>query len=160
MQPTQMEEYQMKAASEKEQPALSREEQIAIEKYKLLFELWMSENPIKTTKLQTLMATNSILASVFFLVGQPFCFWIAWVCLFFSKVWVLSNGRAVSFQHHWRSQMEDLRKEHSQNAVLQIHSVEIKPPIWGRVPSKYYLLGTPIATAITWLAVIVYLLLV
>jgi hypothetical protein len=43
--------------------------------------------------------------------------------------------------------------------MFQIHSAEIKPPVWGSVSSKYYLLGTPFVTSITWLAVIVYLLL-
>jgi len=136
---------------------LSHEEQLAMEKYKLLFDLWMSENPVKTTKLQMLMATNSILASAFFLAGQPI--WIALIGFAFSMVWVLSIGRAVSFQHHWRAQMEDLRKQYSENPMFQIHSVEIKPPVWGSVSSKYYLLGTPFVASITWLAVIVYLLL-
>ena len=34
--------------------ALDREEQLAVDRYKLLFDLWMSENPIKTNKLQML----------------------------------------------------------------------------------------------------------
>jgi len=137
---------------------LDREEQLAVEKYKLLFDLWMSENPVKTSKLQMLMATNSILVSAFFLVGQPL--WIALVGFFFSVVWILSLGRTTSFQQHWRLQMEDLRKEYSGNTLFQIHSVEIKPAVWGRVSSRYYTLGTPIATAISWLAVILYFLLV
>ena len=132
----------------------SRDEQRAVEKYKLLFDLWMSENLVKTTKLQMLMATNSILVSAFFLVGQPI--WIALVGFAFSMVWVFSIGRAVSFQHHWRAQMEDLRKQYSENPIFQIHSVKIKPPIWGSVSSKYYLLGTPFVASFTWLAVIIY----
>jgi hypothetical protein len=135
----------------------SRDEQRAVEKYKLLFDLWMSENPVKTTKLQMLMATNSILVSAFFVVGQPI--WIALVGFAFSMVWVFSIGRAVSFQHHWRTQMEDLRKQYSENPIFQIHSVKIKPPIWGSVSSKYYLLGTPLAASFAWLVVIIYLLL-
>lgn len=131
---------------------------VAIEKYKLLLDLWKSENPIKTNKLQMLMATNSILLSAFFLTEHTFG--IALVGFVFSLVWVLSIGRTVSYQHHWYSQMEDLRKKYTGNTMFQIHSVEVKPPVWGRVSSRYYLLGTPFSTAISWLAVMLYILLV
>jgi hypothetical protein len=137
--------------------ALDREEQLAVDKYKLLFDLWMSENPIKTNKLQMLMATNSILVSVFFLTED--IFWIALVGFFFSLVWVFSIGRTVSFQHHWQSQMELLRQEYSGNIIFQTHSAKISPPAWGRVSSRYYLLGTPMATVVGWLAVMLYILL-
>jgi hypothetical protein len=136
---------------------LDREEQLAVEKYKLLFELWMSENPIKTSKLQVLLATNSILVSAFFLAGRVV--WIALVGFLFSAVWILSIGRTTSFQQHWRLQMEDIRKKYGDNPMFEIHSVKIKPPVWGRVSSRYYLLGTPIAMAIAWLIVILYVLL-
>jgi len=137
---------------------MDREEQLAVEKYKLLLELWMSENPVKTSKLEVLIATNSILVSAFFLANHTV--WIALAGFFFSAIWILSIGRTLSFQQHWRSQMESLRKEYSDNAMFQIHSVEIRPSVWGRVPSKYYLLGAPIALSVAWLAVVLYLLLV
>lgn len=136
---------------------VDKEEQLAIEKYKLLYDLWKSENPIKTNKLQMLMATNSILVSVFFLTEH--IFGIAFVGFFFSLVWVLSIGRTVSYQQHWRSQMEDLRQKYSDNPMFQIHSGKIKHAPWGRVSSRYYLLGTPIATAIAWLAAMLYIIL-
>lgn len=134
------------------------EEKLAIEKYKLLFDLWKSENPIKTNKLQVLIATNSILVSVFFLMKHTI--WIPLVGFAFSLIWIFSIGRTVSYQHHWYSQMENLRKKYSGNIVFQIHSVKAKSPIWGRVPSRYYLLGTPFATTISWLAVVLYILLI
>jgi len=59
---------------------METEEQLAIEKYKLLFDLWMSGNPVKTSKLEMLMVTNSILVSAFFLAGQPS--WLALVSCF------------------------------------------------------------------------------
>ncbi len=137
---------------------LDKKEQLAVEKYKLLLELWMSENPVKTSKLEVLLATNSILVSAFFLANHTV--WIALVGFFFSAIWVLSIGRTWSFQQHWRSQMEDLRKEYSGNTMFQIHSAEIKPSIWGRVPSKYYLLGAPITLSVAWLIVVLYVLIV
>lgn len=137
---------------------IDKEEQLAVEKYKILFDLWKSENPIKTNKLQMLMATNSILVSVFFLTEHNLG--IALVGFLFSLIWLLSIGRTVSYQHHWYSQMEDLRQKYRNNTMFQIHSVEIKPAAWGRVSSRYYLLGTPIATAIAWLTAMLYILLV
>lgn len=134
------------------------EEQLAVDKYKLLFDLWKSENPVKTSKLQMLMATNSILVSAFFLTQRTF--WIPAVGFLFSIVWVLSIGRTITYQRHWQSQMEELRKKYSGNFMFQLHNAEIKGPIWGRVPSRYYLLGTPTATGIGWLAIMLYILFV
>jgi len=139
--------------------SLDVEERIATEKYKLLFDLWMSENSVKTNKLQMLMATNAILVSALALAQRP-VLWIALAGLVFSLVWVLSIGRTVSYQQHWATQMEELRRQHSSNAMFQIHSTKTRLPIWGRVSSKYYLLGTPIATSIAWGTVILYDLLV
>lgn len=136
---------------------LGIEEQLAIEKYKLLFELWMSENPIKTNKLQMLMATNSVLASAFFLADRTA--WIALVGFLFSTVWVLSIGRTTSYQRHWAQQLEEIRTMYVENPMFDIHSAEIDPPVWGSVSSRYYLVGTPIAAAIAWLVVMLYSLL-
>ena len=40
-----------------------------LESYKMLLQLWMGENPIKTTKLQILLAVNAILTSAVQLAG-------------------------------------------------------------------------------------------
>ena len=131
------------------------ENNLAIEKYKLLLKLWMSENPIKTNKLQVLMMTNSILVSSFILVSNNL--WIAVAGFIFSSVWILSIGRTVIYQKHWQSQMEILRKEHADNTIFQIHHVNIGPTSWwGTISSKHYLVGTPIVTSIAWLTVILY----
>ncbi|MFZ3059965.1 MAG: hypothetical protein WA102_09550 [Candidatus Methanoperedens sp.] len=127
------------------------DEQLTTDKYKLILDLWKSENSIKTSKLQVLLATNSILVSAFFLTGRSI--WIAFVGFIFSIVWILSIGRTISYQQHWHSLLEDIRKKYSSNIIFQIHSAEIKPSVWGRISSKYYLLGTPIATATGWLVV-------
>ena len=129
------------------------EEKAAEDEYRLLLDLWKSENSIKTTKLQVLLATNAILASAFFLSGQVI--WIALVGSIFSAIWLFSIGRTVSYQEHWQSMLENIRKNHSSNHMFQIHSTKFKPAIWGRIPSKYYLLGTPIGAAIVWLAVFI-----
>ncbi|MCK5627870.1 hypothetical protein KAI12_00245 [Candidatus Bathyarchaeota archaeon] len=126
-----------------------RDEKLVVDKYKIVFDLWKSENSIKTSKLQVLLATNAILVSAFFLTEQSI--WIALVGFIFSFVWILSIGRTIGYQQHWKSMLEDIRKKDPNNQLFQIHSAKAKVPIWGRVPSKYYLLGTPIATTIAWL---------
>lgn len=141
---------------EKQVKKTENDEQLAIEKYKLLFDLWMSENPIKTNKLQMLLATNSILISAFFLVNQTI--WIALVGMFFSLVWVLSIGRTVEYQRHWKTQMDVLRKNYTDNTMFQTHSTKIKPSLLGKISSRYYLLGTPVAMSIGWFFVILYIL--
>jgi hypothetical protein len=141
---------------EERMETLDRDEQLAIETYKLLNNLWMCENPVKTSKLQMLMATNSILVSAFFLAGQTV--WIAVVGFLFSIVWTMSIGRTTSFQRHWQLQMDDIRKKYENNPIFEIHSVKIRPPIWGRLSSRYYLLGTPIFISLAWLLVVLYIL--
>jgi hypothetical protein len=137
--------------------AYEREEQIAVEKYRLLLDLWKSENLSKTNQLQMLMAANSLLVLGFFLAGQSF--WIALVGFLFSLVWILSLGHTIYLQTHWRAQMEVLRERCAGNALFQIQSAELKPSVWGKVPSRYYILGTPIVATTAWLVVLLYLLL-
>jgi hypothetical protein len=133
------------------------EEQLALEKYRLLVELWMSENPVKTNKLQMLMATNSLLVSAYFL-AEP-TVWIALVGFVFSLVWVFSIGSTLTYQRHWKSQMEQIRAQYPDITVFQIHSEKVETPAWGGISSRYYTLGTPIATAAGWLSVMAYILL-
>lgn len=128
-------------------------EKLLADKYKIVFDLWKSENSIKTSKLQVLLATNSILVSAFFLAGQSI--WIALVGFVFSLVWIMSIGRTVSYQQHWKSMLEDIRTQYSSNPIFQIHSTKAKVAFWGKVPSKYYLLGTPIGATIAWLITLI-----
>ena len=137
------------------QPMASKDdEKLAVDEYRLIFDLWKSENSIKTTKLQVLLATNAILVSAFFLSGRVI--WIALAGFAFSMVWIFSIGRTISYQEHWQSLLEDMMKRYESTHMFQIHKVKIKPPIWGRIPSKYYLLGTPITAALCWLIVFIY----
>jgi len=133
------------------------EEELAVEKYRLFLNLWKSENPIKTIKFQMLMVTNALLVVGFFSTERSF--WIPLVGFAFSFIWTLSIGRTVGYQHHWHSQLEDIRRTHPRNAIFQIHSARVSPPVWGRVSSKYYLLGTPALATISWLGVVLYIIL-
>ena len=134
--------------------AHEHEELMAVEKYKLLLDLWKSENRNNTNQLLMLMATNSLLVLGFFLSGKTP--WIALIGCIFSFVWILSLGHTISSQRRWQAQMEVLRKRCAQYALFQIHTAESKSSIWGKVPSINYLLGTPIVASIAWLIVLLY----
>lgn len=129
-------------------------ERVATEKYKLLFQLWTCENPVKTGKLQTLMLVNSILVPAFVLTKESFS--IAVVGFLFSTIWIFSLGRTLNFQNHWLYQMEELRRQHPNNPILGIHSRDKKFNIWGKIPSRYFLLGSAVGSAIAWLAAMLY----
>lgn len=124
---------------------------MAVEKYKLLLDLWKSENPVKTTKLQVLILVNSILVSVFLLTSS---FWIALAGMLFALVWILSIGRTVSYQRHWKNEMDKLQKGHSDNIVFRIHDAPAAHRLWGRVPSAYYTIGAAVAAALIWFVVL------
>jgi hypothetical protein len=129
-----------------------QEELMAVEKYKLLLDLWESVNRNNTNQLQMLMATNSLLVLAFFLAGRTS--WIALVACIFSLIWILSLGHTVSLQRNLWAQMEALRERCAHYALFQIHSAEARLSIWDKVPSQYYLLGTPIVATIAWLVVL------
>jgi len=128
------------------------------EKYRMLNDLWMSENSVKTNKLQVLLATNAILVSAMSLAEQPII-WIAIAGCVFSTVWVFSLGRTVEYQKHWSEQMKKIEEDNKDNLIFTIHSTRPKTKIWGRISSNKYLIGTPIGTAIAWFGVIIYTLL-
>ena len=70
------------------------------EAFAMLLDLWKSENPIKTTKLQVLLAVNGILLSVAQLngglVSENLPIFLAGFVL--CLVWTLSIGRTCLFQ--------------------------------------------------------------
>jgi hypothetical protein len=52
-----------------------------------------------------------------------------------------------------------VRKEYPENTLFQIHKAEFHAPIVGSLSSRYYLIGTPVVTALAWVAVLLYTLL-
>ena len=72
--------------------------------YKSLLDLWAKENPIKTTKLQVLLAVNALLVSTVNISGGINAKqW--YVCLAgaaFSLIWMFSIGRTSLFQDVWQ----------------------------------------------------------
>ena len=74
-------------------PMTEQERQVELDyqTYKSLLDLWARENPIKTTKLQTLLAVNALLVSAVNISGGQWYVYLAGAI--FSFIWMFSIGR-------------------------------------------------------------------
>ena len=131
-----------------------------LQAYNTLLTLWQSENPIKTIKLQFLLATNAVLIGFFTLADQnTLLLSVAGAMLNF--IWILSIGRTSLFQKAWKNKLDVMAQRHADDArfqILDIKNAEAKAPAWlkllGGVSSKYYLMGAPVGLMLAWIAVI------
>lgn len=130
--------------------------------YKSYLDLWKSENPIKTNKLQVLLVVNGLLVSAVQIAGgfQPKNWFLFLAASVFSFIWVLSIGRTSLFQKLWLLKVNELaaKPEHADDPrfrILDTSDVEKDAPGWlralGGVSSKYYLLGAPLLFSLVWL---------
>ena len=134
-------------------------------RYELTLRLSESENPIKTLKLQALLLTNAILLPSFFALlralgpGPAAC--VGLLALASDGVWVFSIGRTVAYQRLRKFQLESIRAEDLQDPLLALHAPQRTGalPWWGRMPSSWYLVGTPIGLTASWAALLVWLVL-
>jgi hypothetical protein len=132
--------------------------------YQTLLDMWSKENPIKTTKLQVLLAVNALLVSAVQISGgiNRSKWYVYLAGAVFSLIWMFSIGRTALFQDVWQIKIADLRKKHPDDPRFSILESEAerkraKPMmrLFGAIPSKYYLLLSPLALAVAWLAVLV-----
>lgn len=139
------------------------------EAYKTYLELWKSENPIKTNKLQVLLVVNGLLVSAMQIAGgfktDNWFLFLAGAA--FSFIWLLSIGRTSLFQKVWQIKCKSIaeKEEYKDDPRFQAfntESEERKAPAWlrsvGSVSSKYYLLGAPLLFSLIWLASLLYVL--
>lgn len=134
--------------------------EIDLQTYNTLLGLWQSENPIKTIKLQFLLATNAILLGFLFIGGgfiAPHLYLPVGACVL-NIIWMLSIGRTSLFQKAWKNKLDVIAQQYPDDArfqILHIRSAEAQAPAWlrvlGGVSSKYYLLGAPCLFATAWL---------
>jgi hypothetical protein len=147
--------------TEEQVPHTTRSESdLAFERYRVLLDLWAKENPIKTTKLQVLLAVNALLVSGVGLGDGGFSRdkWFIYVAgCAFSLVWTFSIGRTSLFQEAWNRKLQDIAREHQDDPRFSIHDTRKEcstaPPllrVLGGVPSKWYLLFAPVAFAAVW----------
>ncbi len=132
--------------------------------YKILLDLWAKENPIKTAKLQVLLAVNALLVSAVnlsggitrerwyvYLAGAVFCF-----------IWMFSIGRTALFQDVWQLKLQELRARYPDDPRFSIldtgeYQQRARPimRVFGAVSSRWYLLFSPLLFGIAWLAVLI-----
>ena len=131
--------------------------------YQSLLDLWARENPIKTTKLQMLLAVNALLVSALNVSGGiARGRWFLYLAgTLFSFIWVFSIGRTSLFQDVWQIKIADLRKRHPDDPRFSILETDearrrARPLLrgFGAISSKWYLLFAPLAFALAWLVVL------
>lgn len=143
-------------------PTLERD----YETYKTLLGMWGSENPIKTNKLQVLLAVNALLVSAISISGgftRDQWFLYAAGALF-SFIWTFSIGRTALFQSVWQAKAKELRDKYPNDPRFQIletdaYEKSAKPMlrVLGGISSRYYLLYSPFCFGLIWLALLVFI---
>lgn len=130
-----------------------------LQSYNTLLTLWQSENPIKTIKLQFLLATNAGLFG-FLALAENNTTLLAASGVVLNLIWLLSIGRTSLFQKAWKNKLDEIALRHVDDArfqILDIKTAEANAPAWlrfiGGVSSKYYLLGAPAGLALIWLII-------
>lgn len=127
--------------------------------YNKVLELWQAENPIKTIKLQFLLATNAGLVGFLSLSsGSAAMLAVAGVVL--NIIWTLSIARTSLFQKAWKNKLDEIALRHLTDArfqILNIKEATASAPAWlrilGGVSSHYYLIGAPVGLAFAWLLI-------
>ncbi|MEX2146146.1 MAG: hypothetical protein WED01_03945 [Candidatus Rokuibacteriota bacterium] len=134
------------------------------ETYRALLDLWSRENPIKTTKLQMLLAVNALLVSVAsYTSTQAVPRWYLYMAgAAFCLIWTFSIGRTSLFQDVWQIKIADIRRRHPDDprfAILETDDAlrRARPLLraFGALPSKWYLLFSPLLFAVAWLIALV-----
>jgi len=90
--------------------------------YKVLLDLWSKENPIKTTKLQILLAVNGLLASAVNISGGVSgSKWYVYIAAaVFCLIGMFSIGRTVLFQDIWQHTLQELQSRYPNDSRFSI----------------------------------------
>ncbi len=138
----------------------NRQRERDLQRYHQLLDLWQAENPIKTIKLQFLLASNALLLGFMQLSGglvasnRPLMLGGFVLCL----LWTLSIGRTALFQKAWKIRLDEISRRYPDDELFQLldqRQALMQAPAWlrllGGVSAKYYLLGAPLGMALAWL---------
>jgi len=136
-----------------------------LEAYNTLLDLWSKENPIKTTKLQVLLAVNGLLVSAISVSGGfKADKWFVYLAgAIFSFIWTFSIGRTALFQNAWETKLKAIRDRYASDPrfhILDSTDVRNRAPlllrVFGAISSKWYLLFSPFVFGLAWLAILIY----
>jgi len=153
----------MDEAVEDRKPS-AEDEQRDFDTYKMVVDLWSRENPIKTAKLQVLLAVNALLVSALNFSGglRPENWHIYIAATVFNLVWTFSIGRTCLFQDVWQIKAGEFLKRYPNDRRFSLletaaEQKQVRPLMrrFGFVPSKYYLLFTPFGFTVIWLLTLV-----
>ncbi|MBI4520073.1 MAG: hypothetical protein HY701_04510 [Gemmatimonadetes bacterium] len=132
-----------------------------LDAYKLILDLWKSENPIKTNKLQVLLAVNALLVSGLQISGDVIAAenWPVYAAgAVFSVIWTLSIGRTSLYQEIWQIKLRQLQARHEGDPRFQVLDTSAEKPAapillrcFGAVSSRWYLVFSPFGFAVAWL---------
>lgn len=134
------------------------------ETYKTLLGMWGSENPIKTNKLQVLLAVNALLVSAISISGGfTHDKWPLYAAgALFNLIWTFSIGRTALFQSVWQMKVKELSDRYPEDPRFQVletdeYEKKAKPllRILGGISSRYYLLYSPFGFALVWIAILI-----
>ena len=139
----------------------SEDVQRDLDAYGRLVDLWAQENPIKTNKLQVLLAVNGLLVIGLQINGgfvqHNWAIYVAGAV--FSAIWTFSIGRTVLFQKVWQRKIHAIMVKHRGDQRFAVLDTEADEQairgvarVFGSVSSKYYLLWSPAVFTIVWLA--------
>lgn len=135
-----------------------------LDAYGRLVDLWAQENPIKTNKLQVLLAVNGLLVTGLQINGgfvrHNWAFYVSGAI--FSTIWTFSIGRTVLFQKVWQRKIEAIKARHSGDQRFTVLDTDADEKaiggvarVFGSVSSKYYLLWSPAVFTVVWLVALV-----
>jgi hypothetical protein len=75
-----------------------------------------------------------------------------------NLIWTLSIGRTSLFQKAWKNKLDSIAQRYPDDQrfqILDLSKAESEAPSWlrllGKISSRYYLLGSPVAFSIAWL---------
>jgi len=138
---------------------MDEKEKNQIEAWKVLIDLWKSENAVKTSKLMMFFAVQSLFV-VAFGMNTGFDWVVPLLALLFSFLWFFCIGRTVACQKHWKKKADDLLRGFSDASrgiydIFPTHEDEFSFPLYGKMPATYILLLPPILTFVIWLIILV-----
>jgi len=141
---------------------MDEREKNQIEAWKVLVDLWKSENAVKTSKLMMFFAVQSLFV-VAFSMRTGFDWVVPVLALLFSVLWFFCIGRTVACQKHWKKKADGLFSKFSEESkeaygIFPTPLDELLFPIYGRMPATYILLFPPVLTFVIWLIILVFIL--
>jgi hypothetical protein len=130
------------------------------EKIKMYFEVWTTENNVKTNKLMIFFVVQTILATTFNYTTKVI--WITPVIgIIFSFIWFFCIGRTVAFQKIWKKKIENIAQNSNDPniktfAFFPTREEEFDMPFYGKMPSVFITLLPPSIMTFLWSLVLVY----